>query len=565
MNDLSRLPLTSADPGPEPVATRALIPVGLKISAIVIAILMGLATITMVIVGRDMSESMLDEFRSKGIGIARGLATASVALLVRNDRPKVQSFVDEFSKTEGVAYVAINDPSGEIISHSLQGVFPAAIRDAIVGKEELTTQVTTAISRRQIEGFGEVLDISHPIMNGALGRAHVGMQLDRIRSRVWRSWLRLGVVFVVFITLGVILAYVLGRLVMRPVKEMIRVLGELSRGNLQARAATQTRDEFAALTSSLNAMIGSLRDIVSNVRAASVHVNDASEEIVATSRDQERGVRDQVSSLEETTQTMDALANTARAIAGNADGMTKLSEEMSHNVNAGQEALSASKKSVMQIVGQNQIIVDRINKLYEQSEAIISVIDIIDSISDRLDLLALNAALEGSRAGDVGKGFSLVAQEMRRLAENVTGSTREIKSTVQEIHSLTQAALEASHQGSDTTKEGAREMEKTVAVMSQIFDLIGRATDSARQILVITQQQTSSSEQIVAAMRNIAAISNQGVTAAQQVTLAAQDLAELSSSLRSRVSIFRLDGSTGAPAEPAARTGREQQETVGSS
>jgi methyl-accepting chemotaxis protein len=448
--------------------------------------------------------------------------------------------VEEFSKTDGVAYVAINDASGQVISHSLGGVFPEALARAVVVKEELTNNAELTSSVVETEQLGKVLDISHPIMNGAMGRAHVGMRLNRIDDHLWQLWVRLGLVFLFFVIVGGGVAYFFGRLVVRPLFDIIGVLAEVSRGNLQVEAHCHTRDEFTTLGHSVNTMIASLRDLVSRVRLASVQVNDASEEIVVTSRDQERGVRSQVASLEETSQTMEALASTARAIANNADGLTKLGDEMSKNVTLGQEALAESGKSIAQIVGQNQIIVDRINKLYEQSEAIISVIDIIDSISDRLDLLALNAALEGSRAGEVGRGFSLVAQEMRRLAENVTGSTKEIKSTVQEIHALTQAALEASSQGSDTTKQGENGMHKTVQVMSQIFSLIARTSESARQITVITQQQLSSSEQIVIAVRDVASISNQGMTAAQQVTKAAQELATLSAGLQTRAAVFQL-------------------------
>jgi methyl-accepting chemotaxis protein len=287
-------------------------------------------------------------------------------------------------------------------------------------------------------------------------------------------------------------------------------------------------------------MLDSLRGIITSVRGAASHVSDAAEEILTCSREQEHGITEQSASLEEMSRTMTALADTAKAIAGNADGLTQLADQMSSNVQTGQKALGASQASMKEIVEQNKIVADRMNKLYEQSQSIISVIDIIDNISDRLDLLALNAALEGSRAGEIGKGFSLVAQEMRRLAENVSGSTKEIKETVQEIHRYTQACLDASHQGGLTTMEGAREVDKMVDVMKMIFSLIEDSTDSARQITAITQQQLSSSEQMVTSMQEVATVSQQGKVAAQNVTLAVSALATISARMGETVSVFSL-------------------------
>lgn len=168
--------------------------------------------------------------------------------------------------------------------------------------------------------------------------------------------------------------------------------------------------------------------------------------------------------------------------------------------------------------------------------------DIIDEISDRLDLLALNAGLEGSRAGEFGKGFSLVAQEMRRLAENVSKSTTEIKSTIQEIHRYTQASIEASGQGTEATKSGARETERMSEALESIFALIEKSAEAARRITVATQQQLSSTQQVVDALGEMNTISNRGLSASKQVTQAAAELTELATSLNQEVATFRLDG-----------------------
>ena len=554
--------LSTASRPPWLTLTGVRISLGVKISAI-LALGVTLAGVsTTIVASTQMRIALMQEFRSKGEGISRGLATVIVPLIVRADQAKITASADEFSKTAGVAYVLVNDPSAQVIAAAMHvhadvaepgaHEFSPSLVAAITHKEELRADAEIASVEVDVPNLGRFLDISYPIMSGGLGRAHVGLDLEAIESRV--ASLRNGILLqlLCLICLSMAASTLFSRFLMRPLLAMVRVLRQVSTGDLQARAVVDTRDEFSMIGDTVNQMISSLRDIVSSVRQATVQVNDASEEILATARKQERAVGEQVSGLEEISQTMNALTSTARAIAENTHGVTRDSQTMSEEVKLGQIALNASKDSVAHIVEQNTIIVDRIHRLYEQSESIVAIIDIIDNISDRLDLLALNAALEGARAGEVGKGFSLVAAEMRRLAENVSESTQEIKSTIQKIHALVRVALEASQTGTDRTQVGSVEMQKTFDIMSKIFGLIDKTAASTQEITVITQQQLASSQHISKAMREMASIATEGVVASRDVSRRAADLAGMSSTLQSQVSVFQMDtkgwrGSDGKP------------------
>ena len=522
---------------------------GIKIGGVLTLCLMVSGIATAYVASGQMRAALTTEYRSKGEGISRGLATVIVPLIVREEQAKIVASAEEFSRTGGIAYVAVNDPAGVVLASAMHRdavvekavAMPAEVTSAVARKEELQVEAQFASQEIETAQGAHYLDMSFPIMNGGLGRAHVGLDLAIIEERV--TALRNGIMG----TLTALLALMLGaswafaRLLVQPMVNMSKVVNQISTGNLQGTTRVTSNDEFSVFGDTLNKMISSLRGLVSSVRQVTVQVSDASEEILATARHQERAVGDQVAGLEEISQTMGALADTARAIAENTLGVTQVSMQMSEEVQRGTTALHASRDSVEQIVEQNTIIVDRINKLYEQSESIIAVIDIIDNISDRLDLLALNAALEGTRAGEVGKGFSLVAVEMRRLAENVSESTKEIKGTIQQIHALVRVALEASQMGTDRTRVGAQEMQKTVDIMSKIFGLIDKTASSTQQITVITQQQLSSSQQIATAMRDVASIATQGVSSSREVSRAAADLAQLSTTLQAQVSVFQVE------------------------
>ena len=508
--------------------------------------------LTALLVSSQMRTLMNEEYRTKGVGIARGLATSIVPLLVRDDRSKIKTSLDEFRKTDGIGYIILHDSNGQLISNSEgDAISPALLKSVIPESEQLQVEVSATVRQISIADVGRYLDISFPVMNGALGRAHVGMDLNLIEERLHDLGRAIGLEFVFFLILAMLGAHLFTQRLVRPIFAMMDVVGQVSTGDLNGRAEVNTQDEFLILSDSLNRMIGSLREIVASVSLASVQVNDASEEIVATARNQAGAVAEQVSGLEEITQTMSALTGTANAISEQAVGMKSLAQEMGQDVQRGQTALDNSRESMGQIVDQNGVTVDRINKLYEQSESIIAVIDIIDNISDRLDLLALNAALEGSRAGEVGKGFSLVAAEMRRLAENVSESTKEIKRTIQDIHGLVRAALDASNAGITASRAGVLEMAKTIETMFKVFNAAEQTAVATDRITIIVQQQVSSSQQVATAMHDVTAIAIQSVQSAREVSKAATDLAGLSSGLQAQMAAFRGAGPAQG-AEPGA-------------
>ncbi len=396
-----------------------------------------------------------------------------------------------------------------------------------------------------IEKLGNVLLVYGQVASetGARGNIVLGLSTNRVQNEIVAVQSATFLLAAVILAGAFLVAVILARFIATRLTVMAEVAEKVAHGDLShPPLVVGAEDDIGRMAGAFNRMLISQRNLVKQINDTAAQLGGTATEFSENAAQQEQGAREQSSSLEEVSSSMSALSDTARVIATNADSMSQVSEEMSTTVRGGQEALRIARNAIGEIAEQNDLIADRINKLYEKSQAIINVVDIIDDISDRLDLLALNAALEGSRVGDIGKGFSLVAQEMRRLAENVIGSTKEIKETIEEIHRFIQASLEASQQGTATSRQGVEEMAKMAESMASIFSLIEQATESARKITVSTQQQLSSTQQMVAAMGEVAAVSNQGLVSAQEVTRAAADMSDLSSRLRDQVSRFRIDG-----------------------
>ena len=252
------------------------------------------------------------------------------------------------------------------------------------------------------------------------------------------------------------------------------------------------------LTMAFNQMVTGLNDLIQRIVHTALHISSASEEILVVLQDQELAASHQASGVEETQRTMETLLASARKISDNSQTVFKSAEKTQSN---------------------NRTVAERIGELKSHTARISEILEVIKSIADRSDLLALNASLEGMRAGEAGKGFTLVAAEMRRLAENIKESIGDIKELVSDIRESSLAAVMA-------TEEGSRLSERT--------------TDTALQISLITQQQQSGTEQVTQSMEELSHLINQGVAGTRQVTTAADELASASESLRQLVDEFEV-------------------------
>jgi methyl-accepting chemotaxis protein len=189
----------------------------------------------------------------------------------------------------------------------------------------------------------------------------------------------------------------------------------------------------------------------------------------------------------------------------------------------------------------NQAIADSVVKLNKRVQQIGKVVEFIHEIADKSDLLALNAELEGTKAGQVGRGFSLVAAEMRRLAESVILSTHEIEKLIEEIRDSANAAVMATEAGVKATDRGAALAHQVSESLRSILDLAASTSDSVRSISLATQQQQTGTDQLAEAMGGILKVTQQGTHATRQLLGANSDLLALSLELQSVVDRFRIE------------------------
>jgi methyl-accepting chemotaxis protein len=319
-----------------------------------------------------------------------------------------------------------------------------------------------------------------------------------------------------------------GRRLMAPLDSVVTSIEAACQGEIGRKVDVETKDEFGKLGRSYNQMVDLIVYLIKQTHESSRRLDGSASEILAATEQQASGAAQQAASISETTATMEELASTYRQIADNADHVVQMAEASLGSAESGQQSVGNQLHSMEDIRERAQSSAAKILALGEQSQQIGQVLAIINGIADQTKILALNAAIEAARAGEAGKGFSVVATEIRKLAESVVDSTGEISTIMTEIQTSANDLVIATEQELKQVQEGVELAEVTGGSLDKILEMIEQTTVAAKEISAATQQQKSATDQVVKAMKEVASVSQQAATSSKQVASAAESLSKIS-------------------------------------
>jgi len=333
----------------------------------------------------------------------------------------------------------------------------------------------------------------------------------------------LGVSVLVLVAWAVI-QFLITRRSLDPLSQIVESVQSACQGDIGHKVEVTTKDEIGTLGSSYNQMLDLIVYLIRQTQESSKRLAVSSNDILSATEQQASGSAEQAASISETTATMEELASTYRQIAENADQVVTMAEASLGSAENGQQAVANTLSAMEEIKARTQASANKILTLGERSQQIGQVLAIINSIADQTKILALNAAIEAARAGEAGKGFSVVAIEIRKLAESVVDSTGEIGGIMTEIQSSANDLVISTEQELRQVQSGVDLAHTTGESLDRILDLVEQTTVAAKEISAATQQQKSATDQVVKAMREVAAVAQQTAAGSRQVAASAESL-----------------------------------------
>lgn len=392
--------------------------------------------------------------------------------------------------------------------------------------------------RRRLAGF-LVIAVATPlalIVDLTLGRlsALAAAPDAPLASAAGTSSLVVLVVLVVSVS-----AWLVGSNVGTPLRELETETTRLARGEHHGARFVPAEHETLAAVAALATMERELLGLVGQLGGAARGLTGATGQLSASSpptarREEQRGA------LDATNATTSELAHSAQDIAVKASSSAERAKQTLEAARRGRASAEGFLGAMAEVRRGNQAIADSVVRLNKRVQQVGRIIEFINGIADKSDLLALNAELEGNKAGEVGRGFSLVAAEMRRLAESVMQSTREIAGLIDEIRDATNAAVMATEAGVKATDAGTALAEQVGEGLGGILEYADQSAEAMQRISFATAQQEQGTEQLVSAMRDILRSTEVSQVAAKDMQSAHAQLTALGRALEATVERFEV-------------------------
>lgn len=434
---------------------------------------------------------------------------------------KLQSMIADARILEN-GYTALIDNKGRIIFHSSH-VDTANIAAMITAKKEGTLEGWSA-EEEHFEQWGYTIFTAYP-------HSDITDHIASIR------WMVTGFgALVVVILIGIIHVFVT-RLIVVPINAIV---GKMQNADLHTLFNDPRKDEIGRLTTSFDQFVTSIKDILLHVdrTAASVgsavaRINASSQEIAAGTAEQARESTDVAAAVEEMTRTIEQSTANANTTAETAIGSKQSAEEGGRSV---QETVQGMRE-IAAVVNRTA---ETVRVLGKASDEIGEIVTVIEEIADQTNLLALNAAIEAARAGEQGRGFAVVADEVRKLAERTTSATKEIGSTISKIQNDTSDAVNAIEEGTGKVEEGIAIAEQAGRSLQTIVDNSQTVADMVHQIVSSSTEQSEALVQISTNIQSINTVTRETASGMEQVALVAEDLNGLTEELHQYLKRFNL-------------------------
>ncbi|AZD82650.1 methyl-accepting chemotaxis protein [Pseudomonas chlororaphis] len=365
------------------------------------------------------------------------------------------------------------------------------------------------------------------------------MPKAEIRAVTWSVGTRLVIGSLLAMLLAVGATVWLLRSKLAPLGDLVRQADALGKGDLSARLNVSSQDEIGQLASSFNQMGQALSTMVEHIRRAAEEVNGRAQALSGLSGGAYEGMEQQSGEISSMAGAVEEFSATSLNIADNMGNTERLAQENAQQTRIGRTSMEEASASLEQIAGALNSTATVINTLGQRSEEIGGIVGVITAIADQTNLLALNAAIEAARAGEQGRGFAVVADEVRNLASRTREATDEISGMINSIQQETGNAIATMEQGNVLMQEGLSRNANVASALARIDEQSRSAGQQFAAITTATQEQSSTATLLSSNLQSIALANSEQREVVSNLAITAKELEKLAADLRQEVDRFR--------------------------
>jgi methyl-accepting chemotaxis protein len=545
----------------------------------------------------EIQNTLRDEAIKKTQIVAEGLSAKAVEPVQVEDLNSLQLIQGEAISQPDVAYCFIRDGRGRALSSSFEGnIIPGPLQNINILKPGEPYGTQPAVITFKGSAI-EVIDIASPIAGGTLGTVHIGLNMTLIKSNIRNLLMVIMGVGVVALIMLSILTLILTSITIAPVRDLMRVAEALGRGDLSKKAIVKTADELGQLGDTLNRTIDRLQglvqteydrdkmqhqvmDLLSVVSTAAegdltikaevtadalgsvadafnlmitglttlvTHASNVATEIQRSAGDILRsadgmrmGAEQQASQIRNASEAVNAMSRTTQRMAENAEAATQTSVKATQAAVKGGAAVTETIKGMQRIRATVQSTGKKIKGLGERSLEIGAIIEVINEIATQTNLLALNAAIEAARAGEQGRGFAVVADEVRKLAERAARATKDITGLIKGIQVETSEAVTIMEEGTREVEEGTKLADQAGAALREIEQIVKQSATLMTDITRAAADQVQSTSSVVHTMGTISNLTQETTLGVQDTVATINNLADLTKRLNEAINRFKI-------------------------